>query len=712
MAITNDFFSALNDPKAAMWSAGVAFNRSNPLPLDKWSVFQSMAEAIAYAESNAVAYPGQIIAVYDNNDMVACVLTEVEGKLVPEAIGVVPEGDGVTIEVIDGKMSLVGFEAAENNAQLVKGADGELKWIVPSTDTVDGLQTTVKALQQDIEDIRNELNPVDEEGNPTGEGLVSDVDKLEEAVGAETVYDEEGNVVTPATGIYKDIEDIEDKIGTEAEYGEDGSLTAAATGLYAELETKANQADVDAAFDEVESDISDLNQAISDANAEIEKKANAEDVYTKQEVNDKIASDISAAIVDANHLSREIVNAFEDIDPAAPGAEKIIYMVPTGLQADDDKYDEYMVINGVVEKVGSWEVDLSAYAKTADVNNALALKANTADVEADLALKANAADVEADLALKANTADVEADLAKKVDAVEGSRLMTDAEGEKLAAIEPGAEVNVIDTVSSEFSIGDGRELQVNAIEKSKITGLNDDLTTINNDIAELDEAVNDINTALDGKVDKVEGSRLITNDEAKKLSALVVEEDGSVAISGTVGAAKVQELYDNVVRIVTNTGTAEYDGEQKELLGIEKGAEVNVIDAVSSDFTIGENRTLSLNDISISKVTNLQEALDGKVNAEEGSRLITAAEVAKLEGIAESAEKNYISAVSADFSVVDGTLSLTNSYVTTGVYAAEVGDLSKLMHSALGADGNINENSTLVDEINYINERLMWIEME
>jgi hypothetical protein len=58
MAITNDFFSALNDPKAAMWSAGVAFNRSNPLPLDKWSVFQSMDEAIAYAESNAVAYPG------------------------------------------------------------------------------------------------------------------------------------------------------------------------------------------------------------------------------------------------------------------------------------------------------------------------------------------------------------------------------------------------------------------------------------------------------------------------------------------------------------------------------------------------------------------------------------------------------------------------------------------------------------------------------
>lgn len=606
MAITNDFFSALNDPKAAMWSAGVAFNRSNPLPLDKWSVFQTMAEAIAYAESNAVAYPGQIIAVYDNNDMVACVLTEVEGKLVPEAIGVVPEGDGVTIEVIDGQMSLVGFEAAEDGAQLVKGADGKLNWVVPSTETVEGLQTAVAALQKDIKDIRNELNPVDEDGNPVEGGLVSDVDDLEKAVGAETVYDEEGNVVTPATGIYKDIEDIEDKIGTEAEYGEDGSLSSAATGLYAELDTKANQADVDASFEAVESDISDLDKAISDANAEIEKKANAADVYTKEEVNDKIASDIGAAIVNADHLSREIVDKFEDIDPAAEGAEKVIYMVPTGLQVDDDKYDEYMVINGAVEKVGSWEVDLSAYAKTADVNDALALKANTADVNSALALKANAADIEADLALKANIADVEADLDKKVDIVEGSRLMTDAEGEKLAAIEPGAEVNVIDTVSNEFSIGDGRELQVNAIEKSKITGLVDDLTTIGNDIAELDEAVNDINTALEGKVDAIEGSRLITKAEADKLELLVVdEESGNVAISGTVGASQVQELYDNVVRIVTQSGTGEYDKEQKPLLNIAPGAEVNVIASASNEFTIDENRKLSINVIDATKISNL-----------------------------------------------------------------------------------------------------------
>jgi hypothetical protein len=36
-------------------------------------------------------------------------------------------------------------------------------------------------------------------------------------------------------------------------------------------------------------------------------------------------------------------------------------MVPTGFLAEDDKYDEYMVIDGAIEKVGSWEVNLNNY---------------------------------------------------------------------------------------------------------------------------------------------------------------------------------------------------------------------------------------------------------------------------------------------------------------------------------------------------------------
>jgi hypothetical protein len=146
--------------------------------------------------------------------------------------------------------------------------------------------------------------------------------------------------------------------------------------------------------------------------------------------------------------------------------------------------------------------------------------------------------------------------------------MTEAEGEKLAALKVEAEKNYISSVANEFKVEEGK-LELVSIGQDKITGLTETLSNIDGKFVA-------VNGALAGKVDAVEGSRLITNDEAKKLGALVLEGD-NVAISGTVGAAKVQELYDNVLRIVTGSGFAEYDGQQRALLNIAPGAEVNVI---------------------------------------------------------------------------------------------------------------------------------------
>ena len=90
----------------------------------------------------------------------------------------------------------------------------------------------------------------------------------------------------------------------------------------------------------------------------------------------------------------------------------------------------------------------------------------------------------------------------------------------------------------------------------------------------------------------------------------------------------------------------------------------------------------------------------------EGKHLITDAQVEKLDGIAAGAEKNFISTVDeTKFTVTEGKLLLKENYVTTSVYSSEVGDLTKLIRD----EGR--ENTTLVDEINYINERLTWGEM-
>jgi hypothetical protein len=59
----------------------------------------------------------------------------------------------------------------------------------------------------------------------------------------------------------------------------------------------------------------------------------------------------------------------DDIDVSATGADKYIYMVPSSNKKSGNSYDEYMVIGGALEKVGDWAVDLSDYAKDADLTS-------------------------------------------------------------------------------------------------------------------------------------------------------------------------------------------------------------------------------------------------------------------------------------------------------------------------------------------------------
>ena len=77
-----------------------------------------------------------------------------------------------------------------------------------------------------------------------------------------------------------------------------------------------------------------------------------------------------------------------------------------------------------------------------------------------------------DMELYALAAEVETALAGKVDAVEGSRLMTDAEGTKLAGIAEGAQVNVIEAVKVNGSALEITDKAVNIeIEAPKVKGV-------------------------------------------------------------------------------------------------------------------------------------------------------------------------------------------------------------------------------------------------
>lgn len=89
----------------------------------------------------------------------------------------------------------------------------------------------------------------------------------------------------------------------------------------------------------------------------------------------------------------------------------------------------------------------------------------------------------------AKTADVNAELAKKVDKVDGSRLMTNDEGTKLADIAAGAQVNVIEKV------------KVNGVEQTVSDDKSVDIKVPTGALAELDEVSEDnLNAALKEKV--------------------------------------------------------------------------------------------------------------------------------------------------------------------------------------------------------------------
>ena len=93
------------------------------------------------------------------------------------------------------------------------------------------------------------------------------------------------------------------------------------------------------------------------------------DAYTKGDTDSKIAEAIAAA----PHLKRQIV---QDLPEVGSADANTIYMVPQGGSTSDpgtaaSHYNEYMLINGAFELIGSSQVDLNGYATETFVTNAI-----------------------------------------------------------------------------------------------------------------------------------------------------------------------------------------------------------------------------------------------------------------------------------------------------------------------------------------------------
>lgn len=221
------------------------------------------------------------------------------------------------------------------------------------------------------------------------------------------------------------------------------------------------------------------------------------------------------------------------------------------------------------------------------------------------------------------------DYAKAADLTALTGRVSTAEGKITLLEKVGAEKNIIASVDEvQFAVDVNRNLTLLDIAMGKVTGL--------------------IN-ALAGKVDKVEGSRLITSDEATKLEKLVLSEDGTVEVSGEINASNVKELGS---WIATNRDTVLgllSTANETKLNGVESGAQVNKIEQVKVGGTLLEIAE---------KVVNIPIAGEslGVVKSASGENKIAVAEDGTME--VNSLNVNKLAQGEGDTLILDGGASI------------------------------------------------------
>ena len=142
-----EFFEKLTN--GAKWDVGVAINRTNPVPLDANSVFESLDALTTYATTNALAYPGQVVSVLGTEEIAAYLIkTTGEGALISKLAASSASGDiSADVEALKTQVANI-----INGTQVVGAAtkatqDGEGNVISTTYATVtalEGVRTTAE----------------------------------------------------------------------------------------------------------------------------------------------------------------------------------------------------------------------------------------------------------------------------------------------------------------------------------------------------------------------------------------------------------------------------------------------------------------------------------------------------------------------------------------------------------------------------------------
>lgn len=144
----------------------------------------------------------------------------------------------------------------------------------------------------------------------------------------------------------------------------------------------------------VQDQIVELGADVKKINEDLSKVSNnlINNYYDKTTTENYVASEIAKV----NHLTRKTFNSLEEAKDFAQQEaypDNYIYMVlaSTDFWGENNKYDEYLWVNGNLEKVGAWDTDLSDYATKTDLEN---ISSSVTNIETLLNNKADKIEIE------------------------------------------------------------------------------------------------------------------------------------------------------------------------------------------------------------------------------------------------------------------------------------------------------------------------------
>lgn len=278
--------------------------------------------------------------------------------------------------------------------------------------------------------------------------------------------------------------------------------------------------------------------AVVVTSANISEYAPATDLsgyYTKAEVDAKVAGVLSY---------KGTVATVEELDAIEAPAVGDVYHVT----ADKGEY----AFNGTKwESLGS-EVDLSVYAKTADVTTAI--DAAKTEVAASVTAEEEARSA-ADTALDNRVTGLQSDLVGKVDKVEGKSLVDDAEIARLAEVENYDDTDVRGLITNVITSLEGK------VDKVAGKSLVDDA-----EIARLATVNNYDDTVLSTKVASAEGNVISISDRLASLEAQIVSLKQTDVAAVTSSADLAQADKDLIITIAEPiSGTTTVEGKSIEV---------------------------------------------------------------------------------------------------------------------------------------------------